>query len=478
MVAFEAFRATNGPRYVGFGYGLLPNIRRLTVVFGLSLLALAFGDVIARGKLTVAATLLLLPVAGWALSRRQGALLAGLALVLLLPSWYTLGTAQAGVLRVACICALFTVLLNRRTQITRIDMALGAFVVIVVIGWLLQNNQTHVGRLVLTELQPVAFFLAARSLLPRDAQKAFAFAFFLGTLGAITVLYELRLGHIVFADPARYYWNGSETNIFRPGGIFGSPPAASTVLTFTALCGLPVLRRTSGWYRGFAGMCMGITLIAMVSTFTRTALIAFSVSLFAYLWISRSPMLNHQRVVIGLAVLLLAFVFFLPRLESGRTFQEGVLRGGTFAARVEYWKLALPIAASNDHNLFFGIGSEALEVPTVGGTALSAIATSPVLIEHGTHNQYVLTLVEQGLVGLLALLAWLGMSFSVAVRYARASKDPTIATAAAGLLAVAIIMLTDNMMLNGPSLALAMLFSGSVISISRLWSTDINQRAA
>jgi O-antigen ligase len=434
--------------------------------------------VIVKRDFTVAMVLLLLPCIAYVLTRRLGGILAGLTLLLLLPSWYTLGVAQAGVIRVACLCALVILLLNHSPRPTWIDVALVLFVAIIVLGWWLQDDQPHAGRIMLNEIQPVAFFFAARVIPSRDLSKVLIFVFFVGTLGAITVLYELRAGHVLFADPTRYYWNGGESLLFRPGGIFGSPPAASTILTLTALCGLPTLRRLRGWGRVVASLCMMVTLVAVVSTFTRTALIAFAVSLLVYLWLSRSPMLNHQRVVLGLVVLLLGSVLLLPKLESGKTFQQGVLRGGTFAARVGYWGLALPIATSNSHNFFIGIGSEALEVPVVGGSAPSEVAASPVLIELGTHSQYVLTLLEQGVIGLIALLAWLTTTFVAAAQYARTSRDPNAAACAVGMLAVAIIMLTDNLMLNGPSLALAMLISGLIVGLKRRQQSTATEIAA
>jgi hypothetical protein len=53
-----------------------------------------------------------------------------------------------------------------------------------------------------------------------------AFAFLAGGVGALTVLYEAVVGHLAFGQSAdTYLWNPSPSTDFRPGGIFGSPPA-------------------------------------------------------------------------------------------------------------------------------------------------------------------------------------------------------------------------------------------------------------
>lgn len=83
---------------------------------------------------------------------------------------------------------------------------------------------------------PTAFFLAARAIPPKDVPRVMSYVFFVGAFAALTVLYELNVGRVVFVDPTVYYWNGSNASI-PPGWCIRSPPAASTVLTLTALCG-------------------------------------------------------------------------------------------------------------------------------------------------------------------------------------------------------------------------------------------------
>jgi O-antigen ligase len=433
---------------------------RISVV---SVLAAALAYVTVKHGVTMALGILLVPAIGYALTRRLGGILTGVTLVLLLPAWYTIGVPQAGVLRVACLCALVTLLFNRQPRISWLDVTLLLLVVVIVMGWLFQDDQPHAGRILLNEIEPVAFYLAARAVRAKDVPRVMTYVFFAGGLGALSVLYEFAVGHALFIDPARYYWNAERAlYLFRPGGIFGSPPAAAAVLSLTALCGLPRMRQRG--HPLVVRACMLVTLVAIVTTFTRTAFIALGAAFLLYLWLSRSPLLSPQRVLAAVAACLVAFVVVLPAIEADPIFREGVVRPGTLAARQSFWRLAIPVATANTHNLVFGIGSEALEVASLGGVTPAEVASAPSIIHHSLQNQYVLTLVEQGLVGLVALLAWLSASITLTARYARVKSDCYSAALAAGLVVLAITMLADNIMLNGPALAIAFLMAGLAVA--------------
>lgn len=435
-----------------------------------ALAALFLAYVLAAKSPQLAAALLLLPVAGYIVTRPLGGLLLGLALVLVVPAWLTIGTAQVSILRIACLAALMTAVIAYMTEQTRfrtspIDFAVLGFFTIVFLDWLLQNNQLHTSRIVMAELLPIAFYFAARSLPSSAVSRVLAFTFFAGALGAGTVLYESLVGHVLFVDPARYYWNGGETLLFRPGGIFGSPPAASTVLTLTALCGLPLIRKYRGWPRVFAGVSMALTLAAILVTFTRTAWIAIAVGFIAYLVLTRSRMFQPQRLIFVAAALLLIVLFVVPRFEQTATVREGVLRSGTFASRVSYWNLALPIATSSPHRLLVGLGTTAAEAPLIGASAPADLAAAPVLITHGTHNQYIHVLLEQGLIGLLAMVAWLVSAIGTAGRLAVLHFSSVAAALCSACLAFAVTMTTDNVLLNPPSLIFGLLLTGLVVAL-------------
>ncbi len=434
---------------------------RLLIALGLCV-ASAY-VLVSRGS-TSAVAIVLLPVVAYALTRHLGGLLVGLAMLLTLPYWQTLGSAQAGVLRIASLMAAITWILGRHRKLSPPDFALAALVAVSAVNLYFQDNQPHAARLLIDELEPVAFYLAARQLTRPSVVRVMDVAFFVGMIGALSVLYEAFLGHLVFHDPATYYWNATDSTIFRPGGIFGSPPAASAVLSMTAMCGLPAIRRLTGWRRSAAWICLGVTLLAVVLTFTRAALIGLTVGVLVYLYLSRSVFLRPRAVIAGLTAVAVIAVVLLPTLETSTTFQQGIIRPGTFEERVSYWQLAIPIATSSTHNLIFGIGAEAAEVPVLGGTSPSALATAPVLIAHGTHNQYILTLLELGLIGLIALLAWLGLTLIWGITAAMRDRDPVPAALTAAVAVFAIVMLAGNSMLNGPSLALGALASGLILA--------------
>jgi O-antigen ligase len=289
--------------------------------------------------------------------------------------------------------------------------------------------------------------------------------FLAGTAGALTVLYEALAGHLAYGLSAEtYYWNASTATVFRPGGIFGSPPGAATVLAMTAVCGLPVLRSWRGWRRIAGVACMLITLGAMVSTFTRAPLIGFAVAVVMYLFVSHSTLLRPARVVTALLIVAVGALLLLPRLESSSLFQKGLVRGGTFAARVVYWELALPIVTANSKNLIFGIGTEATAVTSEGGSAPPALAGSPALVTNGTHNQYVLTLLEEGILGLAALVAWLSVSIVAGVRSALALRDPYAAALPAAVLVLAIVLLADNSLFDSSTMAVIGLITGLIVA--------------
>ncbi len=399
-------------------------------------------------------------------SIRSLGLLIGLSLVLLIPTWTTFGVPQASVLRVAVLCTIPTILLGRHTRISWVDVSLFGLISVIVLGWLLQNNQPSVGSITLTLILPVGFFLAARELSSREVRLIMNYTFFLGSIAALTVLYEFTAGQVVFADPTSYYWTGDEATIFRPGGVFGSPPAASTVLILTALCGLPLFRQLDGVQRSLFVFCFAVVLLAVALTFTRAAFVAFALGLVAYLWLSRSPILQSRRLLPILIVGLVAVIVFLPRLEGSRSFQQGVLREGTFSARVDAWELTLPIVRSSTQIALFGLGTAAAEAPAIGANVPLELATAPELVDHGTHNQYIHTVLHQGAVGLFLLLTWLLATIGTAARSSRVNNDRHAAALGSGGLALAALMVVGNVFLNPPSLAMAMLISGLVVALT------------
>lgn len=444
------------------------DIRPLVAML-VGLVGLAVGYTITtRGPTVAIAAVALLLVMGVGRIKSYYGLNLAVILTLAVPYWYTIGSPQAAAFRIAAVCALVTALFAHKVRLTAIDGVVFAIVLITVIGWLLQDDQPHVGKIVLNEMVPVAFYLSARTLPAGHVKRTMSVIKMAGIVGAMTVIYEFTAGHAIFLDPASYSWNPTSTTIFRPGGFFGSPPGAATVLGMTILCGIPISGLWGAKWRAMHKIGLAIMTIACVLTFTRASLIGLGVGLLAYLWLMRSSLITPARLLTALVTLFVVVVVAIPIVENTRVFQQGLSRSGTLAARENYWKLALPVITASPHNVFFGIGSERTVVPRLGGEMSAGLATAPVLVEHGTHNQYVLTALEEGLIGLLALVIWIATTIGVGFRTVLHESDRLSAALVGAIIAFAVTMLANNALLHPPSFAMAALVSGLIVARSTM----------
>ena len=375
---------------------------------------------------TVAVALVLFPPIVWVVSRPLGGLGLGLAMMLMLPSWHTFGTAQLGVVRVAALAAAASAFVAGGWRPRLADSALVVLVLVVVAGALLQYPQPGVGRLTINEFTPIGFYIGARAVSRSRLPSVMFIVLLAGTVGAVTVLYEYWRGYAIFVSPIQYQWNASAgTGLFRPGGIFGGPPSASTVLCVVILLGLGCLPTLRGKKKALAIGCLAVCAMALISTFTRAPLIATGVGILVMLWLTRSPLIRPTRVVTAALAVGVAIALALPALEHNSTFQNGVFRAGTLSERESYWQTAFPIITASAHNVLVGVGTGALETPVSNLVALpSDVATTPQIFTVSLHSEYVTTLVEQGLIGLGALGLFLALAFIPVARVARARADP------------------------------------------------------
>lgn len=453
----SAVRATIRPRFPALAGGT-----DLVLLVPACALAIAVAFAITHRGPLVAAALIVAPIVAVLVARRYGGLAIGIALVLAVPSWTVLGTAQITVLRLASLFALATAIRNRGIRPNLCDAALAGFVVVSILDWVLNYQQPGAGRVLSTEMTPIGFYLGARAL-PRERWPSLMLITLLaGTLGALTVIYEFARGHVVFANAASYDWNASTSFIFRPGGIFGSPPAASTVLCVVALVGIACIKEHVGKLRMVSVGCTALVSFALVLTFTRAALIALAVGVLVFLWLTRSRLLRPLRVAWFVAGVVVLYVFVAPALQSNTTFQKGVLRPGTLTQRESYWGVALPVATANLHTFVFGIGTGALEAPRTSSSAAVAqnVAVTPQLTVNSLHSQYITTLLEQGVVGLLLLVAALVLAAGRAAYTARTAGSALAASVTAGIVGIAVIMSVDTALLDGPSFAMLMVVLG------------------
>jgi O-antigen ligase len=431
-------------------------------------LALISAYILVHRSASLALAVAAAPLLVWMLLRPSRGLALGLILILAVPYWWDLGGRHA--YQVAAALALVSVFSARPFRPTVIDVALFAYIAVCVLGWLLQYAQPDTWHFVLDQLLiPLGFYLGARSVPRRTFPALMAITLFAGTVGALTVIYEFTRGHAVFIDPTRYLWNAAPGELFRPGGFFGSPPGAATVLMFILFFGLAALSSLRGKARGFAIVCVGICTLALVLTFTRAPLIAAAVGLLAFLWLIRSPLLKPRRVLMGGIALIVAVVLVLPTLQGNSVFQQGVARAGTLTARESYWRLALPIVFANSHNIIIGVGTGMLEAPAVSPDAPLPylVAATPQVFENSLHNQYVTTLVEQGVVGLVALVFLVVAIFVPAAGAARATRDVHYAAVAATVIGMAIVMAIDTELLHAPSLIMFLVAAGFATKAAR-----------
>jgi O-antigen ligase len=422
-------------------------------------LAAALAFALVHGSAAAVVAVAVVPPAVWLLSRSHGGLVLGLILILVLPYWYSLGLSHVTILRVASLAAATTLLVNHRITLRRLDFALAVLVLLLVADWLLQYQQPGASSALVYELVPIGFYLGARALPPGQIRTVALIVVIAGALGGLTVIYEFMRGHVILRDPSSYDWNPTNDSIFRPGGVFGGPPAASSVMCCVILFGIACLATYRGKTRLVVGACTLIASVALVLTFTRAAMIAAGVGIILFLWLIRSPLLRPLRVAWFVALLAGVYFLLIPTLQGNRTFQQGIERSGTLAAREGYWSVALPVATSSVHAFVLGAGTGSLEAPRTApdATVVSRIATSPQLTDNSLHSQYMTTLFEQGALGLAVLVALLLAGIIPSARFARTTRDPIGAATVAIIVALAVIMSVDTVSLSPPAFSMLML---------------------
>jgi O-antigen ligase len=208
--------------------------------------------------------------------------------------------------------------------------------------------------------------------------------------------------------------------------------------------------------------------MAIIATFTRAPMIGAGAGIIFFLWLTRSPLLRLTRVFWFTVVLGALLLVLLPRLEGTSTFQQGIVRPGNLTGRENYWAIALPIVTESPHNFVFGIGTAALETPSLSTDAPIPpdVAIRPQTFEDSLHSQYVTTMVEQGAVGLAATVLLLLSGLLPAARVARVDRDPGSAAIAGGILVVAIVMSVDTVFLDPAIFSFLMLGTGLAASIA------------
>jgi O-antigen ligase len=413
-----------------------------------ALASVVAGWLVARGHAPLIIAFAALALAApFLLARPENGLLAGTVLVLLVPSSAALGSPQAGVVRVAVLLSFvgFCVLVVRGeappARFAVPDLFVAGLVIAAWASWFVRPHGPHTAQATLAAVLPAGFYLAGRRF-GGVAWTLIAAAVLLATTAAsVTVLYEFFVAHRpLFTSQSSYYWNANGQALFRPGGVFGSPPAAAATLAMSTLIGASLLATTRGAARRCVWICLGVSLAALVVTFTRASLIAVAVGFVLYLVVLRPPGLARL-VYAGIVLALLAGVFVLPRVTQTSWYQKGILRPGSLAVRESYWSAAWPVIVNSPQHFLVGHGINSLyRDPTAQDALLDPqpdITAVPTLATLSPHSQYVRTLVEEGLVGLILLVGWLGLSLLKTGRAAWSAVGPRRAALAACAAAIA-----------------------------------------
>jgi hypothetical protein len=460
---------TGGGRARGLGASLGPAL-------GAAVAATLLGYSVGRFGIPLAAMLILLPLGAFVLFERPFVVFAGsIVVALAFPYTIAVGTSEAAGFRIAAAGALaaavvYALRTRARVRLNYVDFALAAFLGMSVASWIVSGEGS--AKDTLNPLLPCAFYVAARTLSPERIWQALWVIAGAGVIGASSVLYEFFVTKApLFVPSSEYLWNSSAETIFRPGGVYGSPPGAVVVLTMTVLCTLPLIARHRGLARVAAAGCIAFSTAGAVATFTRAGLIGLAAGFVVYSFLSGSRALSPRRVLVGATVVtvLLATVV-LPKLETNTFFQQGVIRPGNLTERGSYWSLAAPLIVESRLHLAVGHGFNSLIVgrPGVDGTIGAGLSASPTLSKIGPHNQYVRTLLELGLIGSALMLVWLvGAPARAAARVRGApALRPVVAGLAGAVAAFMVAAFANDALRHPPSVAMAALVTGMLVALS------------
>ena len=135
----------------------------------------------------------------------------------------------------------------------------------------------------------------------------------------------------------------------------------------------------------------------------------------------------------------------------------------------------MPLVTNSTKHLVFGHGFNSLLVGHPNGLTgepQADLAGVPILIKESPHSQYVRTLLEQGIVGLALLLAWLVGSVGRALAGVRGTIHhdegrALLAGCAAGIVSFLVVSLAGDGLREVPSLAVVALLSGLTVAGSQ-----------
>ncbi|MEU8264229.1 O-antigen ligase family protein [Micromonospora sp. NPDC048999] len=180
----------------------------------------------------------------------------------------------------------------------------------------------------------------------------------------------------------------------RISGPFSQSTTFGRYLMFMVIFGFAVYRYLDRWLRGAMAVLLAFSLVFLLLTNTRGAIIGAALGLFVVAILHRS-----KRMLVMLCVAAVGGGLLLPAVADrfSQLADAGTVGGGptgnTLAWRMDYWTQIVTLA---NHNPVTGIGPNMTQRETDE-------AKKP-------HNDFLRAYVETGLVGLLAYLAMMLMS--------------------------------------------------------------------
>jgi O-antigen ligase len=359
----------------------------------------------------VATGIALIPVGLVVLARPGACFLAAVALAIVVPQ----KTSHVWLLP-PLLVGLGVLLERPRWRPTKADLWFAGW-----LGWLLVRWLAHPGlQIGLKEFAPMAlglcFYLFARTAVtPSRVSSTLWWVLGAGTVGAVTVLVEWMLGHVIgaFNDPAQYQWSGGGGELYRPGGVFGGSPAAAIALAMILLSTLSLARTRPWLVRG----CQAVILFAIVVTWARAGWVGLAGG--AVVCALVLPYRGKARVIYLLAAVGVAAFLAHGSIQNSQAYRLGVVRPGSATGRVTFLRQAWPLVTDSHRHLIFGRGFRAFMHPEFGTHDQATLDNWLLLNRGGPHNDYMRAILEEGLVGLVLLLGFLLAPVRLGVSRAR-----------------------------------------------------------
>jgi O-antigen ligase len=416
-----------------------------------------------------AAALLVLPAAAWLLLDRRGlGLFAAVAVTLVVPhavshAWLIPPLAIAAGLLAGAVVPRFHLL----------DVVVGALALWLTFSWITHPEDGITTKTFLQGILPFALYYGVRFTVDRKLLRPALWVVAVGGLIAgLSVLYDWATGSVHFADPAFYQW-ADKKEIFRAGGIFGGSPAAGVGLAIVLIACASLWRSSRGgrWLLAFTVAVMGWGIVIVYARAAWVGVLLGVIAVILLLPIRGRRVRTSLAVGLGLVALLALYFSFSGtslenRLATNQVYQQGIIRPGSAQGREEFLSLALPLLSDTREHFLFGRGFNAFQ----GSYHDANSATRFVLIERGgPHDEYLRAFLEQGVVGFLLVVGWIGGAIALGVRTAlrlpkRSEARLTVATLTGSMVVFAGASFFHDWMHSPVTIALAALVSGLLVT--------------